>query len=190
MNHDRSSNSITARPVSLLIAVLALALAGCSSVKSHVDEGAITARTFSFLNTGPKAPPIYADKTPQAHAAVQNAIINSLAAKGVTHIASGGDVTVGYLIIVGNNASTTSLNDYFGYGSDANALLEKTHSQQTGSDKRGYFETGTLVIDFIDPATSKLLQRRSIQAEVMRNLAMEQRAARLQVLVNQELSNV
>jgi len=47
-----------------------------------------------------------------------------------------------------------------------------------------------LVIDFVDPKTSKLLQRRSIQAPVLRNLPMEQRSARLQTVVDQALANL
>jgi hypothetical protein len=178
-------------PFALLTFVFILALTACSTVKTNVDNGPITARTFSFLNTGPKPAPNFADKTPQAHEAIQNAILHSLAAKGVKYVATGGDITVAYLIIVGDNASTTSINDYFGYTEDANAILEKTHKAQTvTSDQRGYFETGTLVIDFVNPANSTVLQRRTIQAEILRNLALEQRAARVQGLVNQELSNL
>jgi|SRR3954468_1747286 hypothetical protein len=175
----------------LLMALFVLALAACSTVKTNVDNGPITARTFSFLNTGPKAAPSYADKTPEVHVAIQKAILRSLMAKGVTYVGNGGDVTVGYLIIVGNHVSTSSINDYFGYTDDADALLKKAHKDQaTTSDNRAYFETGTLIIDFIEPATSKLLQRRTIQAEVMRDLTTEQRAARIQSLVEKELSSV
>jgi len=186
--HTRFLNRFLTCPAAVL---LALAITGCSSVKSQVDKGAINARTFSFLNTGPRPAPSYADKSPQAHAIVQQAIISSLAKKGVSQVASGGDVTVGYLVIVGNNVTTTSLDSYFGYTDDANALVEKAHKEQTRSkDSRAYFEEGTLVIDFIQPQTSKLLQRRTIQAEVMRNLSTEQRAARVQALVDKELSTV
>jgi hypothetical protein len=175
----------------LVLTISVVALSACSTVKTHVDNGVVSARTFSFLNTGPRRQPGYADKSPQAHAAVQNAISKNLAARGVSYVASGGDVTVAYLIIVGNQVSTSSLSDYFGYSDDANDLLEKTHKAQTiKSENRAYFETGTLVIDFLEPATSKLLQRRSIQADVLRHLDIEQRQARLQGLVNQELSTV
>ena len=50
---------------------LTLALAGCSSVKSSVDKGAVTARTFSFLNTGARQMPNASRK--QAHELVQQA---------------------------------------------------------------------------------------------------------------------
>lgn len=170
--------------------LVAAMLAGCSSVKTQVDKGPVKARTFSFLNTGDRQLPDYAEERKQAHAMVQQALINNLAAKGVSYAPSGGEMTVAYLIVVGNNSSTTSLNNYFGYTPDSEAFLNKVHSEQTGNDARGYFEAGTLVIDFVDPATSKLLQRRSIQAQVLRNLPSETRTARIQAIVDQALKDL
>ena len=181
------------RPLATLLACLLLAgaLAGCSSVKTRIDKTPVSARTFSFLNTGRRDFPSYAEDRQQAHAMVQKALISSLASKGIQHVDSGGDVTVGYLIVVGNNAMTTSLNSYFGYTEDSAAITEKVHEEQTGSNQsRGYFEAGTLVIDFINPGTSQLLQRRTIQAQVLRNLPAEARAERLQGLVNQALADL
>ena len=186
-----SDSSKTTCAIFCLFLAAGLIFAGCSSVKTHVDRGAVTAKTFSFLNTGPQSTPSYAEDRQQAHVMIQQAIIKNMAARGVTQVASGGDITVAYLVIVGNNATTTSLNRYFGYGSDADALVEKVHQEQTETDpNRNYFEAGTLVIDLVDPKTSKLLQRRSIQAQVLRNLPMETRAARVQSLVDQALADV
>ena len=171
--------------------LLAGVLVACSSVKSHVDKGPVKARTFSFLNTGSKQLPGYAEERKQAHEMVQQALIKNLAARGVSYTASGGDITVAYLIVVGNNSTTTSLNSYFGYSPDSEAFVNKVHEEQTGSNSaRGYFEAGTLVIDVVEPATSKLLQRRSIQAQVLRNLPLETRTARVQAIVDQALKDV
>jgi len=195
MKQIRSVQSLV-RPLSKaprLVACLALAtaLAGCSSVKTHVDNGPVTARTFSFLDTGPRPVPSYAEDRKEAHALIQAALIKDLAAKGVSHVSTGGDVTVAYLVVVGNNVATTALNDYFGYTPDSEAFLQKVHAEQTATDKnRGYFESGTLVIDILDPRSSKLLQRRSIQAQVLRNLPMENRTARVQAIVDQALKDV
>ena len=177
-------------PALLACLPIALALAGCSSVKTHVDKGRVTARTFSFLNTGRQLPS-YAEERSQAHAMVQQALVNNLAAKGVSYVPTGGDITVAYLIVVGNNAATTSLNSYFGYTDDSEAFVEKVHAEQTDKNSnRGYFEAGTLVVDILDPRTSKLLQRRSVQAQVLRNLPAETRTARVQDIVNQALKDV
>ena len=175
---------------SILLAA-ALAAAGCSSVKTQVDTGPIAARTFSFINTGPKEPPAFADKRAQVHTMIQEAITRNLAAKGVSNIQSGGDITVAYLVIAGNNATTTSLNDYFGYGPDAIELVDKVHKEQAIKDEnRNYFEAGTLVIDIISPPTSKVLKRTSVQSPILRDLPPDVRQARLQSLVDKALSDL
>ncbi len=165
--------------------------AGCSSVSTKIDRAPVTARTFSFLNTGSKPVPDYAEPRQEVHAVIQQAIIKNLAAKGVTWMTNGGDVTVAYLVIAGNNVETTSLNSYFGYSSDADALVDKVHKEQAVENKaRNYFEAGTLVVDFLDPKTSKILQRRTIQAQILRNLSAADRATRAQAIVDNVLADV
>jgi hypothetical protein len=175
----------------LLAAALAVAVAGCSSVKTHVDTGPIAARTFSFIDTGLKQPPTATDNRAQVHQMIQQALVKTLAGKGVTFVKTGGELTVAYLVIAGNNVTTTSLNDYFGYGSDASALVDKVHSEQAvKNDNRNYFEAGTLVIDIINPKNSKLLKRSSVQSSILRNLPADARQARIQSLVDQALGDL
>lgn len=187
------SPSLQSQPALVRLGCLLLlggVLAGCSSVSTHEDKAPIKARTFSFLNAGSKPVPNYADARKEAHAMVQQAITSNLAAKGVSYVESGGNVTVAYLIVVGDNAVTTSLNEYFGYTADSEAIVNKVHAEQTGSEERAYVQAGTLVIDFIDPVSSKLLQRRSIQARLLRDLPQEKRMARLQAIVDEALKNL
>src|SRR5262245_18089218 len=99
-----------------LLATGVLALSGCSSTRTKVDAGPIRARTFSYVNTGIKPAPGYADNGQVIHPMVQGAITKNLSTHGLTQVASGGEITLVYLIITGNNASTGSINDYFGYG--------------------------------------------------------------------------
>jgi Domain of unknown function (DUF4136) len=174
-----------------LIVAGALALAGCSSVKTHVDTGPIHARTFSYINTGSRELPAYAENRKLVYTKVQEAISKNLTGKGLTQVGQGGDITVAYLVIVGNNAATTSLNDYFGYSADADALVNKVHKSDTvKGNERGYFEAGTLVIDILDPQTSKLLKRETVQAQILRELPLDEREARLQQFVDQALSDL
>ena len=181
---------VIAMPVFLFLAAT-FVLAGCSSVKTNVDKGHVSARSFSFLDTGSRQSPSYAEGSKQAHALVQQALVHNFAAKGVTNMATGGDITVAYLIVVGNNATTTSLNEYFGYTDDASAMVERVHKEQTSNqNSRAYFEAGTLVVDILDPKSSKLLQRRSIHAPVLRTLPTEQRAQRVQAIVDQALADL
>jgi len=174
----------------LLLAAGALTLAGCSSTPTKVDTGSIRARTFSFVDPGPKASPAYADNRQAIHGMIQDAITRNLAAKGVSRAGSGGDVTVGYLVIVGNNVATTSINDYFGYGDDAAGLHDKAQAAYTSNKNPNYFEAGTLVIDLIDAKTFKLLKRGYASRPLLRNLPVDARAARLQEVVDEILANL
>jgi hypothetical protein len=173
-----------------LLAACILLLAGCSSTSSKIDTGPITARTFSFVNIKGKPIPDYAEREQQVHALVQNAITQSLARRQVQRVAQGGDVTVAYLVIVGNNAETASINDYFGYGKDADKLAEIAHTKYTDNKNPNYFEAGTLLIDFIDPRTYKVLKRGYASRALQPNLAPEARAARVSEVVEEILAGL
>ena len=174
--------------LSMLLAA-GLVIAGCST-PARVDNGPIQARTFSFVDRGVKPLPAYTDNRQPVHAMVQEAITKSLAAKGVTRAATGGDVTVGYLIIVGNNVSTMAIDDYFGYGDAANALQDKAQSAYTSNKNPNYFEAGTLVIDIIDSKSFKLLKRGYATRPILRNLPDDARQARIQDAVDEILRDV
>jgi hypothetical protein len=168
-----------------------LALIGCSSVKMRIDAAPVHGESFSFLKASPQPYPAYAEDRSQVHQIFQDAITKTLSAKGLRHVPEGGDINVAYLIIVGNNVETTSLNRYFGYSSDATELVDKIHNEQAvKGENRNYFEAGTLVVDLVDAKTSKVLQRRSIQAQVLRNLPIETRIERAQKFVDQALADV
>src|SRR5262245_59317206 len=170
----------------LLLAAGALALAGCSSTPAKVDTGAIHARTFSFVTTRPQQPD-FAEKRKAVHMMIQDGITHNLAARGVSRVEQGGDITVAYLVIVGNNATTTSINDYFGDRDDAMALHEKAHDAYTGSKNPNYFEAGTLVIDIIDSKTFKLLKRGYATRPLLKNVTDDVRSAHIQEVVDKVL---
>ena len=180
------------KPVIFPILLLAaLASAGCSSVKTKVESGPIAARSFSFITTAPKTAPAYVDNRTQIHSMIQEAIKKTFADKGVTYVPNGGDVRVAYLVIAGNNATTVSLNEYFGYSPDATRLLDKVHKDQAiKGANQGYFEAGTLVIDILNASQTQLLKRSSVQSQLLRNLPPDARQARIQSIVNQALSDL
>jgi hypothetical protein len=175
-----------------LLAALAAAVlifAGCST-PTHVDRGPIKASSFSFLRPGRLPEAAFAENRQQVHALVQEAIANNLTAKGLKQVAEGGDITVAYLIVVGNNASTSAINDYFGYSPDAMALVDKAHKAYTDSDQRNYFEAGTLLIDIIDSGTHKVLARNYVTRQILQNPTAEAQKARLQEAVDEALQGV
>jgi hypothetical protein len=167
----------------------ALALAACST-PTKVDHGAIHGSTFNFVNPGQRPQASFVDETQVAHKYIQDAITKNLANRGVTKVGSGGDLTVAYLLIIGNNVSTMSVNDYFGYGRDSDELHEKAQSAYSSSKNPNSFEAGTLLIDIIDSKTFKLLKRGYTTRSILRDPSSEVRATRVQEAVDEILRDV
>ncbi len=173
-----------------LLAAGVVLLAGCSSTPTHVNKGPVHEGTFSFVQGRP-SPPEYAEKRAEIHKLIQNAITASLATKGLTRVQSSGNVIVAYLVIIGNNVSTTDLNDYFGYGRDSDALLDKAHQAGAIDNKNpNYFEAGTLVIDLIDARSHKLLYRNYAVRHLLRNPPENVRLERIRAAVDQALAGL
>ena len=168
----------------------ALLAAGCSSTPTKVDTGPIPAATFSFIAGGTRTAASFADSREQIHAMIQASISRKLASKGLNNVASGGDLIVAYLVIVGNNVSTEAINTYFGYGRDTYALLEKAQDAYSSSKNPNYFEAGTLLIDLLDAKTFKLLKRSYVVRPLLRNPSQEVRAARIQEAVDAALQDL
>jgi hypothetical protein len=172
-------------PLLLLVAGI-LALAGCSSAPTKVDRGPIAARSFSFVN--PAAPP--AARWKPLHAMIQEAITANLARRGVPKAEAGGEVTVGYLVVAGNNASLASITDYFANSEDPDRLADKAHAAYTNNKNPNYFEAGTLVIDLIDSKSFKLLKRGFATRPVLRDPSADARAAHIQDAVDEILRDL
>lgn len=168
----------------------ALALAGCSSTPTTVDTGPIHARTFSFVDRGNRPSPDFADNREAVHGMIQDAIRKDFAAHGVAQVPSGGDVIVGYLILIGNHVSVEAINDYFGYKQGADALQDKAFDAYTGSKNPNDFEAGTLVIDITDGATYKLVKRGYAIRMIQPGITPTALAARIQDVVDQIFKNL
>ncbi len=176
--------------LSCLLAAGVVLLAGCSSTSTKLNTGTVHASTFSFV-TGRPMPPDYAEKREQIHRLVQSAITTNLTAKGISRVPAGGDVFLAYLIILGDNVATTDVNDYFGYGRDSDALLDKAHQKGAIDSKNpNPFLAGTLVIDVIDAKTYKLLYRNYVARQVLRNIPETERDERIQSAVDQALAGL
>lgn len=189
--NDQPMKNQNLKSISLgLLAVGALLLTSCSSVPKQADSGPIKARSFSFINGGVPAAASFADNREQFHALVQQKLTAGLAAKGLTKVTTGGDVTVAYLIIVGNNASTEMINTYFGYGRDASGLHEKAQDAYTGNKNPNYFEAGTLLLDLVDSRSNKLLRRTYATRPVLKDPTVAARAENVQEAVDAVLAGL
>ncbi len=174
----------------LPIVLTGLLIGGCNSTPTRVNKGPVKARTFNFVNGGTQPSAAFADNREAVHKTIQDAITQNLAGKGLSKVASGGDVTVAYLIIIGNNATTESINTYFGYGRDAAALHDKAQDAYTSSKNPNYFEAGTLLIDIVDANTFKVLKRNYVVRPLLRLPSAEVRAARIEEAVGEALQDL
>jgi hypothetical protein len=167
-----------------------LSLTGCESPPESVkvNGGAVHAHTFSFVTPRPH-PSLGTDERAPVHRMIQNAITRNLASKGITK-AAGGDLTVAYMVVIGNSASTEAISDYFGYSEETEKLHYKAHDAYTEGANRNYFEAGTLLIDVLDAKTHKLLKRGFATRPRLKNLPDNERGARIQEVVDQILSDL
>lgn len=134
------------------LTVTAFALAGCASmsVSTYLERGAdfTKYRTYSWapaeaLDTGdPRL-----DNNPFFHERIQADVEKELASIGLEKIASGGpDLVVHYRASVRQRIYVNDIDPEKGY-CDANNC------------KPGVYEAGTLLLDFVDARTDKLLWR-------------------------------
>ena len=83
-----------------------------------------------------------------------------------------------------------ALHIYFGYTADATVLAGKVHKAYTDSDRRDYFEAGTLILDLLDSRTHELLFRNHVTRSFLRNATPDVRQARIQEAVNAALKEL
>jgi hypothetical protein len=174
----------------LLLILVAMAPAASAGAPAKVNKGAIHARTFNFVKPSSKPVPGFVDNSEAVHAMIQKAITRNLAARGVTRVNAGGDVTVPYLVITGNNASTTAIQEYFGYSDDIEDLHERAQKAYTRTKNPNHFEAGTLLIDIVDGRNFKLMKRGHATRPSLRDLSAGAKAARIQEVVDEILRDV
>jgi hypothetical protein len=170
-----------------LLCLTILLLAGCST-PTQVDTGRIQASTFNFIRpTARQVGANFSERDQQVHTFIQESITANMADRHVNRVAQGGDITVAYLIIVGNNANTTAINDYFSYTEDGIELAEQAQKAYNKHPNQNYFEAGTLLVDLIDNRTQKVVMRNYVVRPLSPNASPEERRNRIQQAVNEVL---
>ena len=170
--------------------LVALAATATAAAPAKVDKGPIRARTFNFANPSSKPVRGFVENAEAIHAMIQKAITKNLAARGVTRVNAGGDVTVPYLVITGDNASTTTMRDYYGSGNDLGDLHDRAQKAYTKTKNPNPFEAGTLLIDIVDGKSFELMKRGYATRAILRNLSAATKAARIQEVVDEILRDV
>lgn len=171
-------------------ACVVLAFTGCAT-PTRVKSGPIQASTFDFMQAAASRSANFSDNRQEAHAFIQQAVTDQLAAKGVRRDENGPDIKVAYLIIVGDNVSSVALNEYFGYGRDASALADVAHEAYAIDNKNpDQFEAGTLLIDILDAKTHKLLLRNYAVRPILRETSASVREENIRDAVNEVLKSL
>jgi hypothetical protein len=174
----------------LIVSLISAFLSGCSTTPTKIDTGAVKASSFSFVNGGAAPSAKFADKREAMHRSIQDAITQNLAGKGLVNKNTGGDVTVAYLVIIGDNVGTEAIRTYFGYSDDAAALSDAAFKAYSSSKNPNHFEAGTLLIDVIDSKSFKVLKRNFVVRPILRDASAEVRGERLQDAVNEALKDL
>lgn len=178
--------------LSALALATVLVVAGCSSTPPlQVDAGPIRAGTFNFVNNKASALAAREERRQAVHGMIQEAITENLTARGFQRVTGRGDVSVAYLVVVGNGAATAVFDDYFGLDREGGAIGAEVHARQSGlAGDPNYSEAGTLVIDLIDSGTFKLLKRTTVVRPVLRNTPAEIRKEHIQQAVTEALQSL
>jgi hypothetical protein len=168
-----------------------LALAGCSSTPPlQVDAGPVRVGSFNFVNSKASAQAARDERRQAVHGMIQAAIAENLTARGFQRTPGRGDITVAYLVVVGNGAATAVFDDYFGLGREGGEIGAAVHERQSGLGGPNYSEAGTLVIDLLDSNTLKLLKRATVVRPVLRNAPAEIRKEHLEQAVADALQGL
>ena len=108
---------------------------------------------------------------------------------GIDVAASGGDLVIAFMLMKQNNASTASINHYYGYSDDSEKISEKVHKKIAKDGGRELFERGAIIIDLIDAKSSKLIYRNYAVRDVLGKVSAQERNKRIQSAVTEALAD-
>jgi hypothetical protein len=162
------------------------AFAACSSVQVNQDwdpSATFTGlRSWAWQSSTPALTGNPRLDDPLLQARIQSAIEKSLAEKGYTRAASGkADFLVTYHVALQQKLDARTI--YTGYGPARGWY--GVGGAQTVVDT---YDVGTLLIDLIGPETNSVIWRGSGQSRIQELKTPEERAARIQDVVDQVLS--
>jgi uncharacterized protein YceK len=143
----------------LLALLLLAAISGCSSIPTPKGSS----KGYSTVRFIAPKKAIDVDETERvltANRMVHESITAQMENHQLKVVEQGdADLVVAYLIVIQDNFSTTSINQYFGYRDDASDIVDKAHSKGLSGRQLERFKRGALVIDLIDAKTLKLVYR-------------------------------
>ncbi|MGJ8671915.1 DUF4136 domain-containing protein [Rubritalea sp.] len=178
-----------------MTALRLLAVATCAAVftscSSSVDMPKGTSKGYNSARLVKRGPSeaTQTSREKQVHGLIQNSIKQQFTSHGLSYNQPNAELVVGYMVIYQENAMTTSFDDYFGYGRDANEILGVAHERGViKGDRPDYFERAGLVVDVIDAKTNKLVYRNVSVGDIVEGASSSQRSARVNAAVNEALA--
>ncbi len=137
----------------------------------------------------PKSVPTFANPDDRANHAIQSALASTFRGKGFAVDPANADLTVAYLIVLQNNATTQLIDDYFGFGRSSMQIAEIAHDRGVIRNNRAdYYQAGTVVIDIIDNKTGKLVYRDFATRDVTNDMSDAQLQAHANSAVQEALA--
>lgn len=175
------------------LACLLLFLASCTSIQtgSQTAPNAVLGRksTFRFLPDRSMAAAAAVSNTAFWRGQIEQAILTELNRKGYRFFPNRQtDLLVAFHVVLSNNESVTTLNNYSGYQL-TNAQAATTDLAKFQDPKHpGEAAEGVLVVDLIDAKKRELLWRGWAKTAVNANQNAAQRTALIQKVVGQVLA--
>lgn len=178
----------------LLLSLLALSSIICScSTSINIPKGTSKGyQSAGLINRNPDAD-VSTDaasvaKEKKVHSMIHAAINKEFSTHGISYGKSNSDLTVAYLVMIQNNATTFHYNDYFGRGRDADAIAEYAHLKGAVHTKRNeFFERAIILVDVIDTKTNKIVFRNHYAKDMIDSPTDAQRKQRVQAAVKEAL---
>ena len=137
----------------------------------------------------PTSTPTFANSDDRANHAIQSALASTFRSKGFAVDPANADLTVAYLIVLQDNATTQLIDKYFGFGRSSMQIADIAHDRGVIRNNRAdYYRAGTVVIDIIDNKTGKLVYRDYATRDVTNDLSDAQLQAHANSAVQQALA--
>ena len=158
------------RTISIL-AIFLTSLAACSTVKTssdyNKDSDFTSYKTFSWLaktDSNVASNPTVVNQIMDER--IRSSINSQLSTQGYQKLESNADLIINYNVLTQDNVDVTSYNTYGGMGPSWGWRGGFGHRGMSVGMHGGYsdievdnYKSGTLIIDFIDPKTNKLIWR-------------------------------
>ena len=171
----------------MLVTGLALVLTSCATVDmpQGTGEGYSSVR---FVRIDPHVGTDFAESSDQVNDLIQHAITDTFQGQGFEVGTPDADLIVGFLLLIQDNVSTTTIGKHFGYSDDKDKLAALAHKRGVVKGKHAeYYHAGAVVIDLIDAKTNELIYRNFAKRDILRDVTDEQRITRINDAVQEVL---